>query len=133
MLRYLSRSEVASDRAIQWGVLTNGAVWRLYWQSARSRSEEFLEFDLAELAGVAGVNSDLFAPANTEQVHYLRTFFLLFRREAFLPQLGDAGTGAAFMQSRWTQTACGKARFRRILASVCSMSCFRNSQSRPRI
>ncbi|MEO8673060.1 MAG: hypothetical protein ABI411_17215, partial [Tahibacter sp.] len=32
MLRYLSRVEVASDRGLQWGVLTNGAVWRLYWQ-----------------------------------------------------------------------------------------------------
>ena len=90
ILRYLSRAEVASDRAMQWGVLTNGAVWRLYWQSARSRSEEFLEFDLAELAGVAGLNADMFAPADAEQVHYLRAFYLLFRREAFLPQPGNA-------------------------------------------
>lgn len=89
MLRYLSRAEVASDRAMQWGMLTNGAIWRLYWQSARSRSEEFLQFDLAELAGVAGLNADMFAPANAEQVHYLRAFYLLFRREAFLPQPGD--------------------------------------------
>jgi hypothetical protein len=89
MLRYLSRAEVASERAVQWGILTNGAAWRLYWQSARSRSEEFLEFDLAALAGVAGLNADLFAQADAEQVHYLRAFYLLFRREAFLPQPGD--------------------------------------------
>jgi hypothetical protein len=89
MLRYLSRAEIASDRAVQWGILTNGAIWRLYWQSARSRSEEFLEFDLSQLAGVAGINADLFADANADQVHYLRAFFLLFRREAFLPQPGD--------------------------------------------
>ncbi len=75
---------------MQWGVLTNGSVWRLYWQSARSRSEEFLQFDLALLAGVADVTADLFAQANAEQVHYLRAFYLLFRREAFLPQRGDA-------------------------------------------
>lgn len=90
MLRYLSRVEVASDRAMQWGILTNGGTWRLYWQSARSRSEEFLQFDLARLAGVAGLNADLFVPADAEQVHYLRAFYLLFRREAFLPQPGDA-------------------------------------------
>lgn len=90
MLRYLSRVEVASDRAIQWGILTNGSVWRLYWQSARSRSEEFLEFNLAALADVAGVNADLFAPVAADEVHYLRAFFLLFRRDAFLPQPGDA-------------------------------------------
>lgn len=90
MLRYLSRVEVASDRAVQWGVLTNGSVWRLYWQSARSRSEEFLQFDLTALAGVAAINADLFAQVDAEQLHYLRAFYLLFRREAFMPQLGDA-------------------------------------------
>jgi hypothetical protein len=90
MLRYLSRAEVASDRALQWGMLTNGGIWRLYWQSARSRSEEFLEFDLSELTRVANTTGDLFTDAAAGQVHYLRAFYLLFRREAFLPQPGDA-------------------------------------------
>jgi hypothetical protein len=89
MLRYLSRVEVVSDGAVQWGILSNGRVWRLYWQKARSRSEEFLQFDLAALAGVAGVNADIFAQADPEDVHYLRAFFLLFRRAAFLSQPGD--------------------------------------------
>src|SRR5690606_25951713 len=89
MLRYLSRVEVASDTAVQWGILTNGRIWRLYWQKARSRSEEFLEFDLAALAGVAGTTGQLFAPSSADDVHFLRAFFLLFRRSAFLPQPGD--------------------------------------------
>src|SRR3546814_608075 len=89
MLRYLSRAAVVSDETVQWGILTNGRQWRLYWQGARSRSEEFLQFDLAELGGVAGVNADLFASGDAAQVHYLRAFFLLFRRPAFLPQPGD--------------------------------------------
>jgi hypothetical protein len=38
MLRYLSRVEIESERAIQWGILTNGRHWRLYFQGARSRS-----------------------------------------------------------------------------------------------
>lgn len=88
MLRYLSRAEVASDRAMQWGMLTNGAIWRLYWQSARSRSEEFLEFDLTRLVKVASVTGDMFTNADAD-LHELRAFFLLFRREAFLPQTGD--------------------------------------------
>ena len=41
MLRYLSRADIVSDRKIKWGMLSNGAVWRLYWQDARSRAEEF--------------------------------------------------------------------------------------------
>src|SRR3546814_11997742 len=35
------------------------------------------------------LNADLFASGDAEQVHYLRAFFLLFRRPAFLPQPGD--------------------------------------------
>lgn len=74
MLRYLSRAEVASDRRIRWGMLTNGRHWRLYWQGARSRSEEYFEVDLAAIA--AGDDAD---------DHLARVFLLLFRREAFLP------------------------------------------------
>jgi hypothetical protein len=51
MLRYLSRAVTASQNRIRWGVLTNGRHWRLCWQGARSRLEEFLELDLAVLAG----------------------------------------------------------------------------------
>ena len=85
MLRYLSRVEVASEKRIQWGVLTNGRHWRLYFQGARSRSEEFLELDLPILAQMPGVETDLFSVRAEEREHFLRVFLLMFRREAFLP------------------------------------------------
>jgi hypothetical protein len=87
MLRYLSRTDVVSDRAVKWGMLTNGAVWRLYWQDARrSRVEEFFEIDLAAALGLPGVQPGLddAAPA-----HALRLFHLFFHRDAFLPQDWD--------------------------------------------
>lgn len=88
MLRYLSAVEVASDRAIRWGFLTNGARWRLYFQGARSRSEEFLELDLAALLGVRGVQPELqFGP---DPRHGLKLFRLMFHRDAFLPQAWDS-------------------------------------------
>jgi hypothetical protein len=59
MLRYVSRIDVASDRAIKWGLLTNGAMWRLYWQDARSRAEEFFEVDVAAALGVPGIQHEL--------------------------------------------------------------------------
>ena len=92
MLRYLSRVDVASDRAVKWGMLTNGAVWRLYWQDARSRSEEFFEIDLAAALGLPGVQHDIddMAPG-----HALRLFYLFFSRAAFLPQDWDE-TGRTF-------------------------------------
>lgn len=90
ILRYLSRVEVASDRRITWGILTNGRHWRLYWQGARSRAEQFLELDLALLLQIPGIQPDLFAPEAEQREHYLKVFWLLFRREAFLPQPEDA-------------------------------------------
>jgi Eco57I restriction-modification methylase len=100
MLRYLSRADVVSDRAIKWGMLTNGNVWRLYWQDARSRSEEFFEVDLAAALGVPGIQRVLDdgvpgAPGYIAPVHALRLFFLFFHRGAFLPQSWD-NTGRTF-------------------------------------
>ncbi len=87
MLRYLSRVDVVADRAVKWGVLTNGAVWRLYWQDARSRAEEFFEIDIAAALGVPGVQMEFDAP---QPEHALRLFFLMFHRAAFLSQTWDA-------------------------------------------
>jgi len=39
MLRYLRRADALSERAIDWGILTNGRLWRLYSTRARSRAE----------------------------------------------------------------------------------------------
>jgi hypothetical protein len=47
ILRYLSRAEVQSERRIQWAILTNGLHWRLYYQGAKSRLEEYFEVDIA--------------------------------------------------------------------------------------
>ncbi|MBS0592098.1 MAG: Eco57I restriction-modification methylase domain-containing protein [Proteobacteria bacterium] len=87
MLRYLSRVDVAADRAVKWGILTNGAVWRLYWQDARSRAEEFFEIDLAAALGVPGVQPALDDP---EPRRALKLFFLFFNRAAFLSQGWDS-------------------------------------------
>jgi hypothetical protein len=86
MLRYLSRTDVVSDRAVKWGILTNGAVWRLYWQDARSRAEEFFELDMAVALGLPGVQVEIDAPAPDDA---LRLFFLFFHRQGFLPQDWD--------------------------------------------
>jgi hypothetical protein len=83
MLRYLRRAEEASDGKLEWGILTNGRQWRLYWQGARSRAEEFLELDLPAILGLPGFSLDLFA-AGMEADHWLRVFILMFRRSSFL-------------------------------------------------
>ena len=43
MLRYLRRVDDLTQGKLRWGILTNGAKWRLYHQGARSVSEQFFE------------------------------------------------------------------------------------------
>jgi hypothetical protein len=93
ILRYLSSVEVASERKVRWGILTNGAVWRLYWQGARSRSEEFFELNLAELLGVPGIGQNLFG---MDASHGIKLFFCLFHHGAFMPQTAWDKEGRTF-------------------------------------
>ncbi len=87
ILRYLSSAEVASERKVRWGILTNGQHWRLYYQGARSRSEEFLELDLGALLDLPDLERDLTDEFDT--AHGLKLFFCFFHRAAFLPQSWD--------------------------------------------
>ncbi len=67
-------------------------MWRLYWQDARSRAEEFFEIDLACAVGLVGIQNDF---DEVEPNHALRLFYLFFQRSAFLPQSWDS-TGRTF-------------------------------------
>ena len=69
ILRYLRSADTVTDGNLRWGILTNGAVWRLYDQKNRTH---FFEADLEALL-------------TTDDQDALRTFHLLFRRSAFVP------------------------------------------------
>ena len=92
MLRYLRRVDDLTSGNLRWGILTNGARWRLYYQGARSVSEQFFEIDLAAVLDLPGHNEDLFALSESERRHGLKLFVLFFRREAFLPGTADSRT-----------------------------------------
>ena len=85
MLRYLRRVDDITNGSLRWGILTNGARWRLYYSGARSVSEQFFEIDLAAALGVPGFNDGLFTLTPQEQAHWLKLFVLMFRRDAFVP------------------------------------------------
>ena len=92
MLRYLRRADDVTNGKLRWGILTNGGRWRLYYSGARSVSEQFFDIDLAMLLGI-GEQSDLLAPQFDEaRRHALRVFFLIFRKQAFLPSATDTRT-----------------------------------------
>ncbi|MDE0164330.1 MAG: hypothetical protein OXL36_04445 [Bryobacterales bacterium] len=92
MLRYLRRVDDLTTGKLRWGILTNGARWRLYYQGVRSVSEQFFEVDLAVLLNLPGHNDGLFALTEAERHHWLKVFVLVFRREAFVAGPADPRT-----------------------------------------
>ena len=92
MLRYLRRIDDVTQGSLRWGILTNGAKWRLYFSGARSVSEQFFEIDLAAIMDVEGANDGLFALSEDDRRHWLKVFILIFRREAFVPSGADPRT-----------------------------------------
>lgn len=89
MLRYLRRIDDLTDGGLRWGILTNGAKWRLYFSGARSVSEQFFELDLATILDLPGHGAGLFALDTAGRRHWLKVFYLIFRRAAFVPSGAD--------------------------------------------
>jgi hypothetical protein len=90
MLRYLRRVDDLAGGKLRWGILTNGRLWRLYWQGAPSVAEDFFEVDLAKALGVEPVDLvDMEAVGgggpDAARARALRLFVLFFGRGAFLP------------------------------------------------
>ncbi len=83
ILSYLRRVDVVTRGKLRWGILTNGRIWRLYFQGADSVAEEYLEIDLGGVFRLPGYQGSLddtpFSPD-----HVFRLFVLLFGCAAFL-------------------------------------------------
>ena len=79
ILRYLSTAGITTDDRIRWGILTNGAIWRLYDNRARPRASGFFQVDVPAILDDDGEDE-------------LRAFFLLFRRQAFTLREGATTT-----------------------------------------
>lgn len=94
LLRYLRRIDDLTRGALRWGILTNGARWRLYFAGARSTIDEYLELDLARILGpdIMGLDGDLLDSgiSDAERDHWLRVFATLFHRNAFERATVDA-------------------------------------------
>ncbi len=90
MLRYLRRIDDVTTGNVRWGILTNGASWRLYWAGARSVSEQFFEINLAAILGYRDEGQEVLGIEDGE--HWLKVFALVFGRDAFLPDAADERT-----------------------------------------
>jgi hypothetical protein len=91
MLQYLSRVDIQTSGKLRFGILTNGRIWRLYWQGALSVSDDFFEIDLGKALALPGCELDLLDRADPRLTtdHCLKLFILLFAKSAFLPLDGN--------------------------------------------
>lgn len=89
LLRYLRRIDDLTSGAMRWGILTNGARWRLYYSGARSTIDDYLEIDLSR---VLKLDDDLLDASVTQddRDHWLRVFAVMFSRAAFEREARDA-------------------------------------------
>ena len=71
MLRYLRRVDDLTTGKLRWGILTNGARWRLYYQGAHSVSEQFFEINLAALFQLPGHGNRMISIADNDRHHWL--------------------------------------------------------------
>jgi len=82
LLRYLRRIDDLTQGDLRWGILTNGARWRLYFAGARSTIDDYLEIDLAR---IMRLEADLLDTGVSEEEsdHWLAVFATMFARSAF--------------------------------------------------
>ena len=86
--RYLLIAGADSGETLRWGMLTNGARWRIYSYRARPR-ERAWEIDLDRLL----VSQDLFdQQPNGDKLHQLRLAWLLLRRDSWVPAPSQQGS-----------------------------------------
>ena len=107
MLRYLRRADDLTDGGLRWGMLTNGAQWRLYYQGARSVAEQFFEIDLPAALGLPGPDDAPLPLSEADRRRACRLFAVFFGRAAFLPDPADGRTlhqraiqGARYFEER---------------------------------
>ena len=62
MLRYLRRIDDLTSGELRWGILTNGARWRLYYQGARSVSEQFFECESGRCFSISPATTTICLP-----------------------------------------------------------------------
>ena len=92
MLRYIRRVDDITNGKLRWGILTNGAKWRLYYAGAKTISEQFFELDLANVLMLKSYEQKKFKLRKTQRDHWLKVFHSVFHKNAFKPSTIDSKT-----------------------------------------
>ena len=114
MLRYLRRADDLTQGKLRWGILTNGAIWRLYDYRAHSVADHFFEFDVRELWGHG---SPMFMDTQPpeDSLRELKLFATMFGRSSFLT---DPASGQTFHQKALQESENYRARITESLSNT---------------
>lgn len=120
MLRYTRRVDDITNGKLRWGILTNGAVWRLYFAGANSVSEQFFELDLSKVLELdintkSGEHTKYF-----ERLHWLRVFYGMFCKRSFVAEKDDKTTYhlQAIAESRYYEQRISEELSRKVFDQV---------------
>lgn len=84
LLGYLKTANYRSGNKIAWGILSNGRIWRLYYNNHLNRRAYF-EIDLDHVyARPKGLDKWMVTPAEEERKEKFKMFYLFFRVQAFI-------------------------------------------------
>ena len=106
ILRYLSSADIASNGNIQWGILTNGVLWRLYYNRTLPRATAYFETDIGTML---------------ESSDDARLFQILFQRNSFIKQ---GGANFSFLENSLNESKRYEERVAQDLSSVVFESVF---------
>ena len=106
ILRYLSSADIASNGNIQWGILTNGVLWRLYYNRTLPRATAYFETDIGTIL---------------ESSDDTRLFQILFQRNSFIKQ---GGANFSFLENSLDESKRYEERVAQDLSSVVFESVF---------
>ena len=106
ILKYLSSADIASNSNIQWGIHTNGVLWRLYYNRTLPRATAYFETDIGTML---------------ESSDDTRLFQVLFQRNSFIKK---GGANFSFLENSLDESKRYEERVAQDLSSVVFESVF---------
>ena len=92
MLRYIRRVDDITMGVVRWGILTNGAKWRLYYAGAQNISEQYFELDLANILMLDNYTNKRYELNEAQIAHWLQAFYRVFSKNSFVISPSDGKT-----------------------------------------
>lgn len=83
MVYYLRVVDELSNGKLRWGILTNSAVWHLYYRGVSSVTRQYLGIDLRKIYLDLGDCSNVGTDEKLCARHCMRIFSIFFRPESF--------------------------------------------------